>query len=69
MTIEYYIARMGSGFAIAKFEDGDVPSAVYFVRPERKYCSCPASRFCKHFGMIKDWQSAGESQEPIIQRS
>lgn len=59
---EYYIRPKGGAFEVAKFEGGDVPSAVYLVRldaPRGRQCSCwPAKRGpCKHLRMVQEWRA------------
>jgi len=54
-----YVVRKGKMFyELAKFEDSDSPTAVYFFT--KRGCNCPAGRSnCKHFRILKEWQKTG----------
>jgi hypothetical protein len=56
---QYLLRKVKTLYEITKFEDSDVPTAVYSFN--KRGCNCPASRRgCKHSKIMNTWKSLGE---------
>jgi hypothetical protein len=56
---QYLLRKVKTTYELAKFEDSDLPTAVY--RFSNRGCSCPSGyRSCKHVKIKNTWKALGE---------